>query len=822
MSRMVAPRLGLPLLLGLAAALPANAASGTDFVLPCAPYAQGLRDGGNFGKLVPGDGAKPFAGSFHLGEDVWLPAGTEVRSIALGKVVYSDFSPTWKDERGATHWNLGNVIVIEHRLDPPEDGLDAVCSVSVHLGGDRRVAVGDVVAAGQVIGRIGKDRSEENGGYPAHLHFGIHMGPYLQISPAWQRNLEEEARDRGMPAGEKGALVRGEIAVARASPTNVLVRFKETGESLVLSLLTGSTALNREVADIAGWCHGYGDRLAVEEWLRPSTWIASRGGPGLGLDYCFAVSDPAERAVDATLILTGASGSLDLALPESTAFVRLAEPRLEGDVSVRALAGGHPRIERTGPYRWRLDPCGEGSVELRWRVRLDHRDLPEIAGRDEYEWPYVEHDHGLLVPGTLVLAPVAARPASLKVRFDLPEGWPVIAPWPEVAAGVFAPPDLRALQDDLVAVGRWDVHREQVGGMELTVAFAPRQEALRDAVLERIGRIVAAELELFGCTPAPAYLFLFGKPQPGGYGGSPKTASMTLFAAPELPVEFALEGIEHLIAHEFHHTWMRARSEPPDELRFVVEGFTDYYAALVPWRLGFRDDAWFARALGQKLAECEESQRASGISLAEAGGAVFFAEGDAYRAVYAGGFSLAFFLDLAIRRQDAERNLDQLMRRFYEDSRWRAEENPTLAGFFDLAEEFAGARFRERVEKFVNEPGSPDLALAFAEVGVELARGERPADLDLRANLEGTKLVLIDPSCASWRVGLRIGDRLLEVNGREVRDEHEVRAAWSAPCDDRVRVRFLRSDVPEPVAIDAPIPRVVEYQVPDEVVAVLR
>ena len=31
---------------------------------------------------------------------------------------------------------------------------------------------------------------------------------------------------------------------------------------------------------------------------------------------------------------------------------------------------------------------------------------------------------------------------------------------------------------------------------------------------------------------------------------------------PEQVVE--LDGIEHLIAHEFHHTWMRARCEPPD------------------------------------------------------------------------------------------------------------------------------------------------------------------------------------------------------------------------------------------------------------------
>jgi hypothetical protein len=41
----------------------------------------------------------------------------------------------------------------------------------------------------------------------------------------------------------------------------------------------GSTAPGKKPADIAVWCSGYGDRLAVDEWLRPSRWIASRLAP---------------------------------------------------------------------------------------------------------------------------------------------------------------------------------------------------------------------------------------------------------------------------------------------------------------------------------------------------------------------------------------------------------------------------------------------------------------------------------------------------------------------------------------------------------------
>jgi len=40
------------------------------------------------------------------------------------------------------------------------------------------VRPGEIVEAGQKLGAIGRCNSVDNGGYGAHLHFGIHKGPY--------------------------------------------------------------------------------------------------------------------------------------------------------------------------------------------------------------------------------------------------------------------------------------------------------------------------------------------------------------------------------------------------------------------------------------------------------------------------------------------------------------------------------------------------------------------------------------------------------------------------------------------------------------------
>src|SRR5215831_2225005 len=107
-------RTSAPLLLAFALALALAPAAGAQttgapravaFELPCTGYVAGLRGAGNFGAWIAKD--SPFAGSYHLGEDVWLPVGTEVRSVADGVVRYSDWSRTWTDDHGHTHWNLG-------------------------------------------------------------------------------------------------------------------------------------------------------------------------------------------------------------------------------------------------------------------------------------------------------------------------------------------------------------------------------------------------------------------------------------------------------------------------------------------------------------------------------------------------------------------------------------------------------------------------------------------------------------------------------------------------------------------------------------------
>lgn len=519
---------------------------------------------------------------------------------------------------------------------------------------------------------------------------------------------------------------------------------------------------------------------------------AAASGRELALRATLRIDDPASERVQVELELSGLAGPTLLEFPIGHSYVVL-EPRFAEPPRLEQPAAG-ARLERSGSFAFRLDPGTADSARLSYAMRLDHRRQPEVVGRDEYEQPYLAADHGLLVSAVLLMAPRAAQPDA--VRFELPPGWGIECPWPEVEPGVFRPTDRAALQHDLIAVGAWTVARQQVGGVDLSVAFAPGQERLAARLAADLSRIVARELELFGSRPHPRYLLLFGRPdQPGGFYGSPKRGSMTLSVAADLPADSVAEGLCHLVAHEYHHTWMQASCQPHGELRFFIEGFTDWYAYRVTAELGLLAPAGLRQAFLARLSAAESALSGYDDSLAAAGGADFFRGGPAYEACYAAGLCLAVLLERGLPRAGGSSGLDALMQDFYGDPRWRDGTQPRLADWLELLAERLGpeqAGLHAAIESALVSKAEIDWAALFALTGLRLERRIEALEQSPRANFKGTTVTALDPAGAAAAVGLAAGDRVLAVQGRAVADEAALRRAWAADPEGRFELRFER------------------------------
>ena len=108
---------------------------------------------------------EPFIGGvrFHTGIDLACPAGVAVHSVTAGRA------------HSATGWNdgYGNTVVIELLTQLPGDPAPASYFVRyAHLTDGDRIPDGTLVAAGQLVGRVGTSGFTTG----PHLHFEVDRG----------------------------------------------------------------------------------------------------------------------------------------------------------------------------------------------------------------------------------------------------------------------------------------------------------------------------------------------------------------------------------------------------------------------------------------------------------------------------------------------------------------------------------------------------------------------------------------------------------------------------------------------------------------------
>ena len=123
--------------------------------------------------------------AIHLGDDIVAPAGTGVRAIGDGEVVWSEMRLGDDLKR-----NWGGIVVLAHesRLRSSFFNFQTFYSVYGHMR-DLRVGVGDSVKAGQQLGIVASSYTPENGWWKVpHIHFAIYTGPWEgKILPGYKR-----------------------------------------------------------------------------------------------------------------------------------------------------------------------------------------------------------------------------------------------------------------------------------------------------------------------------------------------------------------------------------------------------------------------------------------------------------------------------------------------------------------------------------------------------------------------------------------------------------------------------------------------------------
>lgn len=156
-------------------------------------------------------------------------------------------------------------------------------------------------------------------------------------------------------------------------------------------------------------------------------------------------------------------------------------------------------------------------------------------------------------------------------------------------------------------------------------------------------------------TPFRAFMRTTDRFQGGGTGGRDSFMFGTVKGAPK-----ALDALNNVLIHEAVHNWIGALPKGPDGLWFV-EGATNYYTAVLPFRAGQRTPAQVAAQIDQWTADYYANPQRTMSD--DAAAAAFWSDPNAQILPYSRGALYIALVDARLRAASGgRRRVDELVR----------------------------------------------------------------------------------------------------------------------------------------------------------------
>ncbi|MBI4668078.1 MAG: hypothetical protein HY747_02650 [Elusimicrobia bacterium] len=449
--------------------------------------------------------------------------------------------------------------------------------------------------------------------------------------------------------------------------------------------------------------------------------------------------------------------------------------------------------EKTGPGIWKVSNPSRGPIYFQYSLRTDqkaHGLSMDVPGGGEM--PRLNDNFFFTSGAVSFVQPKLTTDAPVAIRWKIPDAWSIITPWVTKNA-VTSIPRLTDLANNFLSAGKVRTAVRSLGtNFSFEIAWLGK-ENIKDQVVEQFGGIFKAANEIFGGPTRPKYLLIF-KPltEPGPSPASAKADSIQFYipmgVTPEETIQFKenmfLPPILLTLAHEYAHTWAKERIKSGDfttdsktgnggNLRWMIEGFTDYIGHLILLRSGVIDAENLANAMQRIFLELKNFPAYEKISLLEASQG-FFNSQEKNGLIYTGGCLLALRLDLALRlgRAGPGKNLIKFMRQYYSPILNQPNKSP-LERFLSSWKAYAGKNLTQELEQAIQEPVHFNFYEMLRSAGVTAVATKAMAGYD--GNVENNdgvpKTVIVGPNAQAQ--GLRKGDIILSVNSRSIRTKEE-------------------------------------------------
>jgi predicted metalloprotease with PDZ domain len=510
------------------------------------------------------------------------------------------------------------------------------------------------------------------------------------------------------------------------------------------------------------------------------------------VQYTVALFNPGQHLLHITLQVPAGAAEEDLQLPVWNALYQVRDfSQYVNWLRATDHAGHMLEVRKMDKSRWRISGAEHGAL-VEYEI---YADSPGPFGAQ------LNPHHAFLNLAEVLMYPVDDRSHTMMISFEVPGRWQVATPLQNGLSRTFRADNYDRLVDSPVEVGDFaEFDFDEGGGHYRVIVDADPDDYDKEGVVRDLRKIVSAATNWMNDRPFESYMFIYHFPRGPAGGGMEhaystaidvsaealKSASGGMKGVPATSGSAALRGVT---AHEFFHVWNVKRIrpqtlEPADYTKenytralWFSEGVTSTAEAIIQLRAGFLDEKGYLSRLGTEITELER-RPAHLTQSAEESSLDAWLEGNAYyrrpeRSVsyYNKGELLGTMLDLEVREAShgkaSLREVFQWMNqnyarqgRFFKDS----------DGVREAAEDVSHADLKWFFSKYVSGTEEIPWNDFFRTVGLRVV--ENPVTVmdpgfSASRNFDGPMTVeAVTPAGEAERAGLRVGDTILEIEGK--------------------------------------------------------
>jgi predicted metalloprotease with PDZ domain len=522
--------------------------------------------------------------------------------------------------------------------------------------------------------------------------------------------------------------------------------------------------------------------LVATVLVLPSTLIAQLPA---SVGYTISLASPEQHLVEVQIILPAGKAQRELQLPVWNALYQIRDfAQYVNWIRAKDRSGVSLVVGEINKSRWLISGAESGAI-VNYQIYVDSPG-PFNAQLNTH--------HAFFNLAQILMYAVDARSAPQQVRFNhLPAGWQIATPLTQ-SGDEFSAPNYDRLVDSPVEIGDFqESDFEESGANFRVIVDADSADYEMSKIVVALHKIVAAATTWMNDRPFDTYMFIYHFPHAPAGGGMEHAFSTAIDLNAEA-IKQSLDALTSITAHEFFHLWNVKRIrpqtlEPVDYTRenytralWFSEGVTSTAEDTIELRAGLLDEKQYLYRLGEQITELER-RPAHRTQSAEESSLDAWLEGNGYyrrpeRSIsyYNKGELLGVMLDLAVREashgQASLREVMQWMNanyakkgRFFNDS----------AGVRAAAEAVSHADLSSFFTKYVSGTEEIPWDDCFRSVGLRVeAIPNTVADAGFTAsrNFDGPMSVgAVTPRSEAERAGLRVGDVIVELQGRPVGQE---------------------------------------------------